>query len=244
MTFKNCESLYCTLVTYTHPIWDGSLLHWFLVLEFLKIIRYRAWCIFSIYILPQGALIWSHDFRFHPGTEDFKLRFPTGPLSSALGSYLQLHTFEFPLTYVIGPSNITWPKHFPCFLPTWIYLLLFQNSTSQQVAPPANQWLQQKLLDSSQISSTLISNLLARYVGFSPEAYSKFVPVIFHYFHPNLSWAIIVTHFSSTHSQSPPPPTTPPSTRHMQTDNKVLKTEICYPPLGENQPVGFCCNKN
>lgn len=133
-----------------------------------------------------------------------KLTFPPGPLSSPLGSYLQLHTFEFPLTYVIGLSNTTWPKHFPCFLPTWIYLLLFQTSTSQQVAPPANQWLQQKLLDSSQISSTLISNLPARYVGFSPEAYSKFVPLIFHYFHPNLSWAIIVTHFSSTHSQSPP----------------------------------------
>ena len=33
MTFKNCESLYCTPVTYTHPIGDGSLLHWLLVLE-------------------------------------------------------------------------------------------------------------------------------------------------------------------------------------------------------------------
>lgn len=146
-----------------------------------------------------------------------KLTFPPGPLASTLGSYFQLHTFEFPLTYVIGLSNITWPKHFPCFLPTWMYLLLFQTSTSQQVAPPANQWLQQKLLDSSQISSTLISNLPARYVGFSREAYSKFVPVIFHYFHPNLSWAIIVTHFSSTTPNPPSPPTTPPSTRHMQT---------------------------
>lgn len=85
-------------------VYHASLLH---------IGSFRAWFAFSIYILPQGALIWPHDFTFHLCTEDFQTYVLSWTFSSTLGSYTQLQTWRSKrsLKHNLAKTFLLFPPH-------------------------------------------------------------------------------------------------------------------------------------